>query len=265
MQVGERGEKAQSRRHSLWSKEAFLADLAKLGTAKAVCEMYATPESSWQALQGDVWAWRQTDKRFDAQVAELMPGPKSPGRPRKDGGDTSWQEDYCAELVETSGNEHKARLKTPYSSRQISEFLDPNASSYDERFAIMVQDSWAEIAGLNQEAAFGGVKEATKLAEAAESGKEAFFEIKAVETKARMAAKALEKILPDKYGNRVTMGGKVEHVHQLQSRYRTKAELVANFVEERERFMEHRKESLQLPANIQTIKEEPVDVEVIEE
>ena len=76
---------------------------------------------------------------FASKAAQYVAKRGNVGRKRLDKGDKSWQEKYCERLSDTNGNYKKAAEVTPYSVREIAEFCDPFATSYDQAFAKMVE------------------------------------------------------------------------------------------------------------------------------
>lgn len=250
-----------AKRHPLWGPSQFLADLERYGSVKKVCEIYAVKGCAWRGLYNDYWRWRRDDPEFAMAVDKLVKKGGKGGRPKKDGGDISWQEEYCRVLVENNGNEEKARAVTPYSSRQISEFLSKTSTSYDASFSEKVEDAWEKIGAPNQEVVFGTIHELNKLDIDKE---ESFYKAKTLETIHRVATKTVEKWKPTKFGNRLNVDGRVDHVHS-QERYLPQGEIVARLIEDRQRFLDNRQrmaEERLLPENAGGA--EIIDVEEID-
>lgn len=262
----ERFKGVHAKRHPLWGQEQFLSDLQRYRSIKKVCEIYASKETGWRGLYNDYWRWRRADPKFGAMVDKIVNAKgtkRAPGRPRKDGGDESWKQAYCRVLVETNGNEEKARAETPYSIRQIQEFKSLGSTSYDEEFATMLEEAWAKVAAPNQEAAFGTIH---KLAELDLDAEESFYKAKTLETIHRVAVKSIEKLDPSRYGNKLNVAGRVDHVHS-QERYLSPGEMVARLLEDRQKFLELRQQQGALLLSSGEVKEpvdDAVDVEVVD-
>ena len=220
----------KSPRHPLWSKDRFLEDLRKYGSIKAVCEIYA-PEKGWRAYYADVWRWRKDSDEFDAAVGEVLLslGTNRPnsGRPRNDEGDKSWQDTYCKALVSNKLALDKSAALTPYSVRQIQDFLDPVCSSYDENFAKMVEAAELVFASRARE----------MLVDSLSPEAYADFETsKTTQAKVWVATKALTALEPKKFGKRqIEVSGTINHAHQ--HRLLPPGERMAMLIEDRQKFM----------------------------
>lgn len=233
-----------AKRHPLWGPSQFLADLERYHSIRKVCEIYADKECGWRGYYADYWRWKRSNAEFAMAVAKSIAkkGGRG-GRPKKDGGDASWKEAYCRVLVESSGNEEKARAETPYSIRQIQEFKSKTSTSYDEEFSTMLEEAWAKIAAPNQEAAFGAIHKLNTLDVDSE---DSFYKAKTLETIHRVAIKNIEKLDPARYGNKLNVDGRVDHVHS-QERYLPQGEIVARLMADRQAFLENRqKQGLKL-------------------
>lgn len=269
----------RSERHPLWNKEQFLSDLSRLRSVLRVCDIYADEKNSRSALNYDVWRWQKTDSAFDQKVKAILTeeGTARPnaGRPPKDGGDKSWQDVYCAALVEFNGNEEKARLASdcPYSLSHLKDMADQRRSAYDEEFAKKVGNAWQIIASDFQGILFG--MRHVVLNEAEDDPDElekVYTKAKIVETKARIAQKAMEKIDRDRWGPQMNVSGRIEHRHQLQDRYRKPEEILAALAEDRKKFIENRvrllKAGTETPSTLQDTparEEAVIDAEVVED
>lgn len=221
----------KAKRHPLWSKEQFLEDLRKYRTIKKVCEIYADKEAGWQAYNSDQWRWRKADPELDAEVKAILAGEGTDrpdnGRPRNDKGDKSWQEDYCRALIENRLALDRAAAVTPYSVRQIEDFIDPVCSSYDENFAKMVREAELTISSRSREAL-------VSLQD--ESSWEDFETSKISQSKAWFHFKMAEKLEPTKFGRRqVEVTGTIDHRHQ--HRLMPKEERLALLDEDRVKYI----------------------------
>lgn len=236
-----------SERNPLWCKEQFLSDLARLRVVLKVCDIYADEKNSRVALNYDVWRWQKTDADFDRKVKAILTeeGTAKPnaGRPRKDGGDKSWQSLYCEALVEFDGNEEKARTVSgcPYSLSYLREMIEPRRSAYDENFAKMVWESWQKISSEFQGIFFSMRKfEVDDQSDDPEKIDISYTKMKIAETKARIAQKAIEKIDRERWGPQVNVQGSIQHQHHLMDKYRNPLEIMSSLAEDRKRFVERR-------------------------
>lgn len=183
------------------------------------------------------------------------------GRPRKDGGDKGWVAAYCRAYLETNGNYGKAAKATPYSVRQIQEFLDPNASSYDPEFAQEVKALDFILAGELQEK-FIGLTDESNFVD--------FDTAKITQTKGWVLSKALAA-LDAKWGRRseVTVKGDVTHHHRLEAKPRT--EILAELEADRRRYFNSvQAQQKALPVKSEAVEVslkalEPIEAEVIED
>lgn len=247
-------------RHRLWSKSQFLQDLEKHGEIKKVCEIYAF-DSKWRANYTDVRQWRKEDPEFDAKVLSIISqfgnDRTQNGRPRKDENDKSWQVDYCEALVSGKLSLEAAASATPYSIRQIQEFLNPNYTSYDEEFAKMVEEAELRVSS----------KARVIMAEGLEPEAYADFETaKITQTKLWAAHKALEKLEPKRFGRKVEVSGTVQYQHQ--HRLMAPNDRIAMLLEDRQKFMEAKRKQMLLASGdrpeMSASGEDVLDAEVIE-
>ena len=243
-------------RPPLWSKERFVTDLKQNGgKVRAACRTNSDESTSWRALYNDVWKWRRLDKEFDKEVSALVTRTAAEGRPPLDGGDTSWYIDYCTALRNFNGNWRKAAEASPYSIRQINEFLDPSSSSFRKEFYDLVSEIFLEVAGDLQEMFFS-------LRE--EHNWESFEAVKIAQQKAWVALKGLEKLDASRWGRKaeINVSGSVQHIHKNEPM--DKQALLASLWEERNLFFA-KKEQLRLESMRQEAEAMPViEAEVVE-
>jgi len=257
----------KAKRHALWSKEQFLLDLRRFRVIKKVCQIYADEVSGWRAYHTDQWQWRKEDPEFDETVKAILKDNgvdhSNSGRPRKDGGDKSWQDSFCEALIKHDWNFLKASEVTPYTPRQLMEFQDPACSSYDEEFAKMVEAAELVIASRARQIIVGDGLDP-------ESYKD-FETAKITQTKLWAALKAQER-LEKKYGRRhLEISGSVDHRHQ--HRMLPVNERFALLQEDRKRFLEaRRKEVLRINTGeengsriLEYSDEEMLEAEVVED
>jgi len=235
-------------------------DLRRFRVIKKVCQIYADEESGWRAYYTDQWQWRKKDPEFDEEVkAILLEGGvdhSNSGRPRKDGGDKSWQQEFCDALIEHDWNFQKAAAVTPYTARQLMEFQDPATSSYDDEFAKMVEAAELVIASKAREIIVGEGLNPASYAD--------FETAKITQTKLWAALKAQER-LEKKYGRRhLEITGNVQHQHQ--HRLMPREERLSLLWEDRKAFMEGRMKSQEAleSGEHETIDAEILDVERVE-
>lgn len=259
--------KGRARRDPLWNKESFLADLKHVGNIKGVCEIYAnkgTTGAGWQGYYNSVSHWRDTDANFAKRMGEILQNSESttkpgPGRPRLDGGDRSWQQDFSAALYKADGNRRKASKVTPYSFEQIQDMLDERSVSYDADFYKKVRTVEAEIAAEIEEMLLSLRKE-----EAFED----FNTSKITQTKAWYALKVLEKLDRMRYGRFVEMNMKAEHQHTHTVEVIPREQKLANLWEEQRKHLETRRLAIASGAHPDQKLDEPdpvIEVEVVDE
>ena len=245
-------------RHPLWCKEAFLRDIKQCRNVKKVCSFYADERTGWRGYYADYWRWKKQDPVFEKEVIQYIVTTGS-GRKRLDNGDKGWQIGYCKELDATNGNYGKAAAVTPYSVREIYEFLSPMSSQYDDTFAKMVDEVFLRKAGDIQEKFLGLM------------GDENYKDIdtsKITQQKSWVYLRGLEKMDPGRWGRKseTKVTGEIRHLH-LQDRAMSPEDRLARLWEEQQRFFESRRQEIaavpQLPAPRE--REEIVVAEVVEE
>ena len=249
-------------RHKLWSKDQFLSDLRKFREIGKVCEIYLLKGQKVGALRSDVWRWRKADAEYDKQVREVLAGEgtdrPNAGRPPLDGGDKAWQETYCVALVEKKLALDRAAAVTPYSVRQIEDFLDPACSSYDQEFAKMVRGAELVLASRVREGLVDLLHE---------DNWSDFDRSKMSQSKAWFYLKMAEKLEPSKWGRRqLEVSGVIDHRHQ--HRYLPPGEKIAMLVDDRNRFMAARMAEVKALPSGESVtaeidKEEIYEAEVI--
>lgn len=240
-------------RHKLWSKERVAEDLKSTQlTIKNLCKLYAPSPEKWRGFYNDIWKWRKLDPDFNVLVLSHMkktsPTRKGTGgRPKKDGGDKSWQQLFCEELVRQNGNRHKASLVTPYSFETINQMLTPQYTEYDEKFARMVRATELQLAAYAEELIMSTL---------APENFDSLETAKIAQTKAWIASKVLEKLDDSRWGKKmnIDMRGEIRHTALNGARQN----LIANLVDEQQMFMQKR--GLALPA-----ARDIVDAEVVSE
>lgn len=236
-------------------------DLRKYRVIKKVCEIYADKTAGWQAYYSDQWRWRKADPDLNAEVESILKSGNldrpNNSRPRNDEGDKSWQADYCKALIDHKMALDKAASVTPYSIRQIEDFLDPVCSSYDEEFTKMVKES---------ELTFSSRAREMLVDSLSPDAYETFEASKSTQTKVWVATKVLEKLEPKKFGRKqIEVTGTIDHRHQ--HRLMPRDQKFAMLQEDRRLFLERRKkEILRLnPLNQNESEEPPIEAEVVEE
>lgn len=251
-----------AKRHGLWSKESLLEDVGKYGSAKRVCQMYGG-EEHWRTYYNDIWRWRRSDAEFERRYRALVKPRGAEGRPRLDGGDKGWFDDFFAALESCYLDETEAIAKSgcPYSERQLREFRSRSSSSYDKEY----HERWETV---RLRVVNAGKGEAARLLEPVEIPTE--YDAKAIElalTKAKiqqMRANTLTKILQsldkEEWGRELHMKGTVDFRHQLEARYRPREELLLALAEERKQFEVRQSVPLELPSG-----DDVVDAEVVSE
>ena len=234
----------RSKRHPLWGKEYALDEIRKFGSPVQVCKMHASPETcGWRGYYADLWRWKRSDPGFAKAYEAIVGDDNTGGRPRLDEEDSSWKEEYCRILLERAGNEDAARRLSgcPLSIRQLRERLSPASTTYDDAFAEKVSDVWAQILGEHQEAAFGSAREFVDLKNESDDRMRG-VKIKEIEAKTRSSLRVMEKVDPERYGNRLNVKGGIEHRHTLEQRFLPKEERLALLWEDRKRFEQERKQ-----------------------
>lgn len=221
-------------RPRLWGDpEFFLEDLQKHRSIKKVCEIYANETISWRSLYADTWRWRKADPTLDAHVKAILEEEGSSrdnaGRPRNDGGDKSWQRDYTEALIEWKLNLTKAAEVTPYSVRQLEDFLDPSTSSFDPEFASMVREAYLHFASIATEQLIDTLDPAAW---------EDFDQAKITQGRAWNLQKIMTMLDQRRFGRRVEVTGTVQHQHQ--HRLLPPGERLSMLIEDRRKFMEAR-------------------------
>ena len=245
-------------RPRLWGDpEYFLEDLQKHRSIKKVCEMYANEDTSWRSLYADTWRWRKADPELDAKVKAILEeegsSRENAGRPRNDGGDKSWQRDYVDALREFNLNLVKAAECSPYSVRQIEDFLDSNTSSFDPDFAAMVKEAYLHFASIATE---------QMVAALDDEAWSSFEQAKITQGRLWAAHKALEKLDSRRYGRKVEVSGTIDHRHQ--HRLMPHNEKLGLLWQDRKEFIERRRQAV-LESSAVAEEPEAVDVEVISE
>lgn len=206
--------KGTPERNKFWSKESFLSDLEKIGNIRGTCRIYEDENKGVQAYEGDVRRWRRDDSVFDEKVIAILSVSETtsiagPGREPKDGGDKSWQEEYCLALYKFDGNRKLAAEATPYSFGQIMDMLNPETVSYDKEFhektKVVEASIAAEVEGL-------------LLSLRKDDAYKDFNTSKITQTKAWYALKLLEKLDRMRYGRYVEMQmkGTMKHEHTVE-------------------------------------------------
>lgn len=246
--------KGKASRHPLWSREAFLDDLKRVGVIKTVCETYAG-EEPYKPYQTDVWRWRQEDPEFDLQVSTIIAANGAAtggGRKPLDEGDKSWREDYRDALVECDLALDRAAKVTPYSVRTLNEMIDPSSSQWDQELAALVSEAELIVSSRAREAMVAGIKPENYSTP---------DNAKITSTRAMTGLKVAEKLDRRRFGTKhLEVSGTVAHQHS--HRYLPPNEKLAMLIEDRNRFMLARSESAkELPAHTE---EEPIDAEVID-
>lgn len=255
-----------------WDKSTFLDDLKEYRSIKDVCQAHVNELElssgektiTWRGLYNDVWRWRKEDSLFDEKVAS-MSLQKSGGRPPKDGGDESWQDDFCETFYNTSGDIGKAAEVTPYSIRQLMEFLDQGSTSYRKDFHDRFMEVKLRIVGELQ---------SLFLSQRLDKAYETESSANIAQRKAWISLKGLEKLYPTLWGRKseLNVQGRIDHVHGTQRALPPEERLSLLWAERQEFFERRKTEALQLVEG-QTIKreelsvkekEEIVDAEVIE-
>ena len=232
--------KGRGHRNKFWSKKTVLEDLRHVGNLKGVCEIYADEKTGWRGYYNSLRQWRKEDAAFDKEVGiilsesdtSLQPGP---GRERKDGGDLSWQDDYCRALYEFDGNRKLASAVTPYSFGQIMDFLNPETTSFDKAFAEKVKIAEAEISA-EIEAMVLGLRKPENF--------ETFEQSKISQTKAWYGLKILEKLDRMRYGRYVEMNMKADVKHQHTVQLLPPEQKLFNLWEEQRKHLEARRQAL---------------------
>ena len=143
----------------------------------------------------------------------------------------------------------KAAAVTPYSVRQIEDFLDPVCSSYDENFAKMVREAELIISSRSRSA----------LVALQDDSQWADFETSKIsQSKAWFHFKMTERLEPSKFGRRqVEVTGKIDHTHN--HRYLPREERIGMLDDDRKRFIASRTVRKEIPPG-----DEPDSVEVID-
>lgn len=220
---------------------------------------------TWRGLYNDVWRWRKLNKSFDAQVRELIVQDKGGGRPPKDGGDTSWEDLFCEEFYKTNGNLGSASDVTPYSIRQLMEFLDENSTSYRKSFA----DKFAEV-----KFRIVGELQSLFLEQRLNSSYANLEQANIAAKKAWVSMKGLEKLHPALWGRKseLNVQGSIKHLHGAQRMLPPEERLAQLWDEQKQFFERRREEALQLVDGraaklepLAPVKEEQIiDAEVID-
>jgi len=218
---------------------------------KKVCSLYADERTGWRGYYADYWRWKRADPTFASVVSAYIDKKGKVGRPRLDGGDKSWQEDYCLELSRTNGNYLKASAKTPYSVRQIAEFCDQYSTTYDEKFAKMVEEVFLTKAGEVQEKFLGLLDDSNFMDQTSS---------KITHDKAWVFLRALEKLDSGRWGRKseLNVKGRIDHRH-TQDRIAGSSEIIDRLWSDQMKFFEARRaEMVALPPHPETIDAEPL-------
>lgn len=241
-------------RHKLWGKEQILLDIQSSNLSlKKLCSIYAPSPDKWRGYYSDIWKWRRLDASFDKAIIQYMNkvNPvkgKSPGRPRKDKDDPDWMERFCEALIKNNGNRVKAAEVTPYSFDTITQMLSPLYTSYNEKFTKMVKAKELELAARFEE---------LLVSCADPSNFDSLDSAKITQAKAYISSRALEKLDIERFGRTQRLDVRGTVTHQIGTSQREV--LIANLVEEQNRFMKAR--GLALPA---AKSQDVIEAEVID-
>lgn len=222
--------------------------------------MWSNDEVGWKGLYFDVKRWMAVDPKLAQRVGEIIKR-RGSGRNRLDEGDKSWQDAFCEAYFKHNGNKAKARVESgcPYSLRRIEEMLQQGNPAYDKEFAEKVLEKKLEFKADFEEMAL------------ALRDPEAYVDTDASKiamNKSVVATRILEKVAKEEWGRETRVHGSVTHTFQLQSRYKSRQELLAEMVEDRKRFESTRSaQVLELPSEAGSSKaasEDPIEVEIID-
>ena len=250
----------KAKRHPLWSQEQFLSDLRKYRSIKKVCELYADETSKWRAYYSDQWRWRKSDPNLDSEVRTILEAEKTDrpenGRPRNDGGDKSWQDNFCEYLISQNWSFEKAASNTPYTTRQIVEFLDSACSSYDQDFARKVEGAEMVLASRAREIIVGEGLDQESYS--------SFDKAKITQAKLWNAHKALEKLEKRFSKRQLEVTGTIDHRHQV--RKLPVEDQFAMLIDDRKRFLKQKSsEVAQLPSGERIeLDIEEIEAEIVE-
>lgn len=252
---------SSAKRHKLWDKALIVEDFKRLSHIKLVdyCRQYGG-EDHWRTYYNDIWKWRKLDKDFDQSVRDYLDktnprkGGHAGGRPEKDGGDKSWQDEFCLALVACNGNRPKAAQVTPYSWEELYEMLDPDYTSFNEEFSKKVKAVELELAARAEEIMVEALHE---------DNWKTVGDAKITQAKVWVAKTVAEKLDPKRWGKHVELlhKGGIEHRHVIGS---SQADTIARLKDEQEAFLQVKRGEPQKALPAPPIELEYIDAEEVE-
>lgn len=215
--------------------------------------MWSNEEVGWKGLYLDVKRWMDADGKFSERVMSLVKR-RGSGRGRLDEGDKGWQDAFCEAFFKHNGNKEKARVESgcPYSLRRINEMLEPANSAYDKDFAEKVLEQQLRFTADFEEMAFS-LRDPEAYVDTNAS--------KIAMNKSVVATRILEKVSKATWGREVNFKGSVQHLHQLESRYRNPNEMIAELADSYRQFQQEKMKQIAPGAP----QEEAIDAEVVDE
>jgi len=220
-----------------WSAEWMIEHLkqvpeGEIFSLRAFCASQAG--KSWQVLYKDVCVWRNSNEELRnllrSKQLHTTGAPKKGDKPEN----ADWRLNFIEELLVT-GNRASSAERTPYTLRQILNFLNPKSDQYDEHFAKMVEEA------------------EQKIAAEMESGIiQAFRDADEPRDKAWIARSYLERRDPSRWSKQVEMihSGAVDHKHQITGS--VKVDLLTTLIQDQKMFM-RRDPVLALPAPMESM------------
>lgn len=130
-----------------------------------ICRDYSTQKLGWQAFYGDIQRWRKVDMELARLLEEhkdsVSGDSRGKGRIPNDmkEEDPDWMLRFCDEYLKKK-NKAKAALVTPYKPTSIIAMLNPKDSSYNAKFAGMVDSIDAQFLEMAKELALTAAENA---------------------------------------------------------------------------------------------------------
>lgn len=142
-----------------WNPDVLKGELRKKDRSiLQICRDYSTRKLGWQAFYGDIQRWRKVDMELAKLIEEhkdsVMGDSRGRGRLANDvkEEDLDWMLRFCEEYLKEK-NKAKAALVTPYKASSIISMLNPKDSSYNAKFASMVDSIDAQFLEMAKELA----------------------------------------------------------------------------------------------------------------
>lgn len=252
---------SQGERHPLWSKETLLSDVKSHGSVRKVCRIYGGADG-WQRYYSDIFRWNRSDPSFRKRLLALVKR-RGGGRPRLDGGDKSWFDQFFEALYRRGLNEYAAAQESgcPYSPRQLREFRSRSSSSFDKDYWERYEDVRIRIANEAKEEAVKTMRPVEVPDKYDEDAVElAVTKAKIQQMRSQTLTRVLQSVDREEFGRELHLKGQIDHRHQLESRYRDPNEVIAELAGSYREFQRSR-----MAKQLESGDRNVIDVEVVPE